>query len=383
MKKYKNTLIFIITAILSFIVIYAGQFFVDTKNPVVKTTEKNPVEYRRVSTTIDGKKQKISILEIDVSYGKAQVKPALSFNSTFGFETLSTIVKREKAYAGINAGFFYEYGEPLGLVICDGKMMSSSSGKYPAFKLKNGKASFGKVKTTIKIKFPNTTLNCRVNRDEISNKNSDEISDKTGDEISDGAVLYNSFFGSTNRVKTENITITVVKNKVVKIAKSNGTTKIPEDGFLITIKNAHGAHIGDLKIKKDDYVKTYGSYQMAANTEAYECGCYIVKNGKNVAPKRDAWIGTLENNDPRTAIGIKENGKVVLVTCDGRQPGYSYGMSGKEFAKYLIGMGVKDAAMLDGGATTEMIVNGKIVNKTSDGGAERLMGGAIVVVLKS
>jgi len=39
-----------------------------------------------------------------------------------------------------------------------------------------------------------------------------------------------------------------------------------------------------------------------------------------VAVDRDDWVGLLTNRDPRTAIGVKHDGKVVLVTVDGRQP---------------------------------------------------------------
>jgi len=53
------------------------------------------------------------------------------------------------------------------------------------------------------------------------------------------------------------------------------------------------------------------------------------KDGQVVAVDRDDWVGLLTNRDPRTAIGVKHDGKVVLVTVDGRQPGYSVGLSSR------------------------------------------------------
>jgi exopolysaccharide biosynthesis protein len=70
------------------------------------------------------------------------------------------------------------------------------------------------------------------------------------------------------------------------------------------------------------------------------------------------------------------------MTVDGRQPGYSVGVSAKELADFLIGYGVKDAAMLDGGASTEMILKGKVINKPSFKGEERPLGGALLVRIK-
>jgi len=90
----------------------------------------------------------------------------------------------------------------------------------------------------------------------------------------------------------------------------------------------------------------------------------------------------MTNWDPRTAIGLKDEDTVVLFTVDGRQPGYSAGLTGAELADVLLKYGVKDAAMLDGGASTEMIIEGKIANRPSFKGQERPLGGAIAVRLK-
>ena len=90
----------------------------------------------------------------------------------------------------------------------------------------------------------------------------------------------------------------------------------------------------------------------------------------------------MTNRDPRTAVGIKNETTVVLITVDGRQPERSAGMTGEELARYLLQNGVKDAAMLDGGASTEMIVGGEIVNRPSFNGKERPVGGALAVFIK-
>jgi exopolysaccharide biosynthesis protein len=69
----------------------------------------------------------------------------------------------------------------------------------------------------------------------------------------------------------------------------------------------------------------------------------------------------------------------VLLTADGRQPGYSAGLTGRELGELLLELGISNAAMLDGGASTEMIVDGKIVNRPSFKGQERPLGGALIV----
>jgi len=42
-----------------------------------------------------------------------------------------------------------------------------------------------------------------------------------------------------------------------------------------------------------------------------KCGSWLVRDGQVVAVDRDDWVGLLTNRDPRTAIGVKHDGKVV------------------------------------------------------------------------
>ena len=69
---------------------------------------------------------------------------------------------------------------------------------------------------------------------------------------------------------------------------------------------------------------------------------------------------------PRTGIGIKADGTVLLMVVDGRSR-YSAGMSLNEFARYLKRFGAVSAVNLDGGGSSEMVLDGKIMNRPSDG----------------
>ena len=63
----------------------------------------------------------------------------------------------------------------------------------------------------------------------------------------------------------------------------------------------------------------------------------------------------------RTAVGIREDGRIVLFVCDGRIP-ESKGADLVELAQIMKGLGCKDALNLDGGGSTNMWVSGEIVN---------------------
>jgi len=97
--------------------------------------------------------------------------------------------------------------------------------------------------------------------------------------------------------------------------------------------------------------------------------------------------GFATGRHPRTAIGIANNGKrLLLVVVDGRRKPYSDGMTLRELATLMLALGARDALNLDGGGSTTMVVenpkSGKleIANRPSDPTGERPVGDALAVV---
>lgn len=70
----------------------------------------------------------------------------------------------------------------------------------------------------------------------------------------------------------------------------------------------------------------------------------------------------------RTAIGILPNGNWVFVVVDGKQPKLSLGMTIKELADFMEGLGCTDALNLDGGGSSTFVYQDQVVNQpTGDG----------------
>ena len=81
---------------------------------------------------------------------------------------------------------------------------------------------------------------------------------------------------------------------------------------------------------------------------------------------------------PRTAIGVLDDGNLVIVINDGRQPGRSNGFTPRELADYLIELGCTFALNLDGGGSTALVVDGMLANIPS-AGAQRAVGTALLI----
>ncbi len=83
--------------------------------------------------------------------------------------------------------------------------------------------------------------------------------------------------------------------------------------------------------------------------------------------------------NPRTLAGVTPEGHLLLVTVDGRQPGWSVGASFQESALIMKALGATDAVNLDGGGSTTMTVGSQLMTRPSDPTGERPIADAIVV----
>lgn len=108
--------------------------------------------------------------------------------------------------------------------------------------------------------------------------------------------------------------------------------------------------------------------------EGVSFGPPLIVNGKPTITKGDGGWGIA----PRTAIGQKETGEVLLLVIDGRTLN-SFGATLKDAQDILLQYGAVNAANLDGGSSSTMYFNGGVINKPSDKLGERTVPTAFVV----
>lgn len=92
------------------------------------------------------------------------------------------------------------------------------------------------------------------------------------------------------------------------------------------------------------------------------------------------WIN---RRNPRTAIGVLPDGKILLVTVDGHQHARSVGLTIAELRRLMLMLGAESAVNLDGGGSTTMAVRESLVNRPSDAKGERAVGDAIVLIRRA
>ncbi|MBR6681815.1 MAG: phosphodiester glycosidase family protein [Clostridia bacterium] len=129
----------------------------------------------------------------------------------------------------------------------------------------------------------------------------------------------------------------------------------------------------DLVIYKDGSFEIITESSVSANTlldkgaeQIFSFGPSLVVDGQISVGKNDE-VGKAMANNPRTAIGIINELHYVLVVSDGRTKA-SEGLTLYELAEFMQSLGTKVAYNLDGGGSSTMVFNGKMINNPTTNG---------------
>lgn len=150
------------------------------------------------------------------------------------------------------------------------------------------------------------------------------------------------------------------------LIRANNTTR----NMLIVEEN------GDMSVHADRSSDQPGSMADALLArgvwQTFEFGPELVRGGEAVAfNKAFDVISTRDTRlEPRTAIGQIGPLHYIVIVVDGRQDGYSQGMTLQQLQQLFVRFGASTAMNLDGGGSTELWFQGQTLNHPA-GGKER------------
>lgn len=218
----------------------------------------------------------------------------------------------------------------------------------------------------------------------------------------EGTALYTSRYGATAPRDTIRRTVeapmvgagrrgdTLIFVRRGAVSTSSGSS-IPADGAVLA---AYGAGLRTDEVQamsESDTVKVLLATLPRiphGQTPSMLIGGWprILRDGENVAGDAATTEGTLSRNaearHPRTAVGFsRDSATLIILTVDGRSEN-SGGMTLVELANVMRELGAWQAMNFDGGGSTTMVVDGKVVNRPSDKEGERAVGNALLVVLR-
>lgn len=137
--------------------------------------------------------------------------------------------------------------------------------------------------------------------------------------------------------------------------------------------NHNGIHsIIGLDYNNKLLVGRYSQAQLGALhlRDAVEWRPLLIVNGVPTVMEGNGGYGV----QPRTVIGQTKNGAILLAIIDGRGiTSSTLGASVKDMQELMLEHGAINAANLDGGASSVLVFNNKVVNTPSSGGGERYL----------
>lgn len=111
---------------------------------------------------------------------------------------------------------------------------------------------------------------------------------------------------------------------------------------------------------------------------ALEGGPLLVQAGElNLSKGFDGYI--MKAREPRTAVGLTPEGRILLVTVDGRVPGHSKGIALSELAQLFLELGATEALNWDGGGSTTMMVKNDLVSRVATGWCRPVSNALLIV----
>jgi len=162
---------------------------------------------------------------------------------------------------------------------------------------------------------------------------------------------------------------------------SGGNQPIPADGAVLVARGSQAGFLSaEAPIGANVTVLLTLTPPWTNVPEAVGGGPIIVRDGKPVFRSLEGFTtDQLAYRHPRTGVGQTADGHILLVAVDGRQPGYSTGLTNFELALTMMRLGCVTASALDAGGSTTMAFDGKLLNRPSDPGGERPVAEALTL----
>lgn len=278
-----------------------------------------------------------------------------------------------KIIGGSNADYFsLQTGVPMSNAIVDGKILTKdASGQDAIGILPDGTAFISYFSlNSVLVKEDGTEVNIyninKYRQPYSIYMMTDEFSDKTQNTTKGIDVILGSIEGEM-KIGTQ---LTAV---VESVTEQTGSAPIPKGKIVITVDEKASKEffepISTLKVGE----KVTINFSVNGDKRWNDVTVGMGSVGGRLLTKGEVNPNLSAGAAPRTAIGIKEDGSILLYTIDGRQTGHSYGVQLKSLAKRMHELGCTDAINLDGGGSTEMVVQlpgnegPVLINKPSDG----------------
>jgi putative cell wall-binding protein len=350
-------------------------------------------------TLADGQPVVVNVLSFADSDPLLRLRPVLGGGAVTGLEPVPEMGRRllrDGAVAGVNGGFWLDRpaGDPNGFVADGGRLLSEpeTQGGGPRGTVAvraAGTLAFDRLAATVALSRPGgptsstavTALN-RYHRASPPYPDGERPVYVYTPEFA-GQVTVEPLVGADG-TPAPVLTLTVsglrppaagaVTGLVAAPSAGPGPVTVPAGGSVVVAHGQSTPARADVAVGQTLRVDVspqplHGEAGDWSDVAAgLAAGPLILRDGRRTDPAgwfEEGFTPEIHSDvrHPRTAVARTAGGRVLLVTVDGRRPGYSVGMTLSELADFLLGLGAVDGLSLDGGGSTALVTDGAVRNQ--------------------
>jgi hypothetical protein len=334
----------------------------------------------------------IHVVEIDGSSAYIRPSCAPARPEALALEPVSRIAARaaeESRYpiAAVNGDYFiraagtHSNGDPVGVAVWDGEILSTPG---PANTPRSALILDAQGTSSIAV----LKMDAWAERGDGERRTIFAANQSRG---SNQLVLYTPRFGASTGTRPDGVEVVLgdislpvragarLTGTVRFVVRGAGDAAIPPDGVVLSGQGTAAEFLRDLTPGDSLAFRLDFAPGIPDGANVIGGGPRLVRAGRTTVEWEAEGLkpDVTQGRAPRTAVGCTGR-RLVIVAVDGRQPGYSVGMTLTELADFMRELGCADAMNLDGGGSSCMWVRGAVQNRPSDG-RERPVANALMV----
>lgn len=313
----------------------------------------------------------VNMVKVKLQDG-VKLRTAKANDKLIGSKAFGAMINDYGAKAAINANYFdaYKTLEPMATIIKGGNVIHMVGNSASLMVYDNNKVHMDTV--TLKYfgfldgKKENKYI-VETNKMEFNTFNIWYVNTPMND--TSGVYMYTKY-RNADIVLNEGTVIEVVNNKVSRTYKPQGKVIIPDNGYIIYYGkdavdseyiNARfrvGRTVG-LELIDQNNSKTFKAgdkdIPYSSITDMIAAGPMLVKDGKNVVKDSKASFKEekiYKNAAPRSAIGVTADNYLIMLTTSATVD---------KLAEVMLSLGCVNAMNLDGGASSGLYANGRMI----------------------
>jgi hypothetical protein len=331
------------------------------------------IRYQKGTMRTNGGKQTVRVARVDTTNPNVRLRSLLSNDLVVGRERPTALVRRKgtatlRPMVATNGDMSARqrvdaWAAPNSMAVSNGELMVAQACTRPILGIDStGRARISEVRVHVTLD-PRGSPARQVHR---VNTHRDDSH----------VVLYTRRFARRTQTAPGGIEVVldlprtlrpsdVQEVRVLRVRRGGGNTELKWGQAVLSVKSSKSDWVRKLRVGQRLDLRTQivrrvnapcgGKIARAAGwddiVEAMGGNHWTSRNGKDASPSYRLYPAGSRRH-PRTNVGITADGRVLMVAVDGRQPGYSIGVTLAEAGRLMRSLGAVHSFNLDGGGST-------------------------------